>query len=104
MKMLKIIVLAATLAAGTTATFASPFTAMGGIDSLNDVRDASIATVETVNDAEARSLRIDTDNAALHARIAGNKALSQSLTAQGYNIGDVVGVDGTGASITLYVL
>ena len=102
--MLKIIALATTLVAGASSVYASPFDAMGGIDSLNDLRDARIATVLTVNDAEARSLRIDTDTDALQARIGNNKALTNSLAAQGYSVGDVVGIDGSGVSITLYVL
>lgn len=104
MKMFKIIALTAVLATGATAVSATPFDAMGGVPALQALSQAQSATVLTVNPAEARSLKIDTDTAALQSRINSNQYLLQALTAQGYSASDVVGVGGGSTNVTLYVL
>lgn len=104
MKMLKIIALTAVLATGATAAYATPFDAMGGVPALQAVGQAQSATVLTVNPAEARSLKIDTDTAALQSRINDNQYLLQALSAQGYSASDVVGIGGGSTNVTLYVL
>ncbi|MDB5528709.1 MAG: hypothetical protein JWR51_1812 [Devosia sp.] len=104
MKTLKIIVLTATLLAGATAAYASPHSDRGGINALSALSDAQYATVLKVNPGEARSLKIDTDTAALQALISQNHAISATIAAQGYAPSDIIGITGTGSNITLYAL
>jgi hypothetical protein len=103
MKTFKLIALTATLMIGATAAYAHPADAMGGFDALVSVQNATYANVETVTPAQAKTLKIETDNAALQHYISTNKAITAALSAQGYAPSDVVGID-TSGSITLYVL
>jgi len=104
MNMLKVIAVSAALLSTAGAANAFPIYAQGGISALENLGQASYATVESVTAGEARALMIDTDNAALQARLNNNKALTTSLAAQGFAVSDVVGIAGSGANVTLYVL
>lgn len=105
MKTFKLIAVAATMLIGTSAVaFADPADAMGGIDALNALSSASYATVLTVTPTDARFLKNMTDSAALQHRVGENKAIANTLAAQGYAPGDVVGISGNGNNVTLYVL
>jgi len=103
MRFVKAIAVAAILATSAGAAMASPFDAMGSVQSLDD---ASYATVLKVNAGEARSLAIDVDMAALHQRIKNNPVISRSIQEQGFTVDQIVGIDGSdeGAGVTLYAL
>jgi len=104
MKMFKIIAVSATLLAGASAAYASPFNVMGGLNSLTSVDQAYSASVLTVNGGEADFLRFDNDVASLQARIKSNSILARNIEAQGYSIDQIVGVDGNETGLTLYAL
>lgn len=106
MKLLKIIAVSATLFAGATAAYASPFDSMGGVMALDAISQAQYASVESVTAGDVPFLRSMTDIDALRQRIASNPYLAKTVVDQGYTIGDIVGIDGTGTgtSVTLYVL
>ncbi|WDR02005.1 hypothetical protein PSQ19_15135 [Devosia algicola] len=104
MKILKIIAVSATLLAGASAAYASPFNAMGGVEGLDMLSDATYATVLTTSAGDVPFLRSQTDTQALQQRISNNPYLAQTVQDQGYKITDVVGLDASGSSITLYVL
>ncbi|WDR07132.1 hypothetical protein PSQ90_06780 [Devosia rhodophyticola] len=104
MKMFKIIAVTATLFAGASAAYASPFNAMGGVDGLSMLSDATYATVLTTSAGDVPFLRSQTDTQALQQRIANNPYLAKSVHDQGYEITDVIGLDASGSSVTLYVL
>lgn len=102
MKMLKIIAVAATLVAGVSASYASPYNAMGGLMSLNSIDDARYATVLQVNAGEASFLAFDNDVASVQARVGNNPFLARTIAEQGYTINQIVGITGSGADLTLY--
>lgn len=103
MRLIKAVAVAAILATSAGAAMANPFDANVSLQSLDD---ANYATVLTVNPAEARSLAIDVDTTALHQRIKNNPAISRSIQEQGFNLSQIVGIDGgdRGAGVTLYAL
>ena len=102
MKMFKIIAVTATLLAGASAAYANPFNAMGGLDSLNAIDNASYATVLKVDDGAASYLAFDNDVASVQQRLKNNPYLARSIAEQGYSIEDVVGVTGTENDLTVY--
>lgn len=103
MRLIKAIAVAALLATSAGAVMASPFDATGSLQSLDK---ANYATVLTVNAAEARSLAIDVDTAALQQRVKNNPALARTVVEQGFTIDQIVGLDASrdGTSVTLYAL
>ena len=104
MKMLQIIAVAATLVAGVSASSASPYNAMGGLDTLNAIDSATHATVLTADDNEARFLAFDNDVASVQARIRNNPYLARTVAAQGFTIDQIVGVQGSETDLTIYAL
>jgi hypothetical protein len=104
MKMLKIIAVTATLIAGVSAANASPFNAMGGLDTLDAIGSATFATVLQANEGEAAFLRFDNDVDSVRARIANNPYLARAVAEQGYSIDQVVGVSGNETDLTIYAL
>jgi hypothetical protein len=104
MNIVKIIALTATLVAGSVAVQASPYNVMGGLTSLNSIDQAYSASVLRVDASEASYLANDNDVASIQQRIKNNRFLSNSVAAQGYSIDQIVGVDGTETSLTLYAL
>ncbi|WP_240231397.1 hypothetical protein [Devosia lacusdianchii] len=104
MKMLKIIAVAATLVAGVSASYASPFNAMGGLDALDAIDSASHATVLQANDGEASFLRFDNDVASVQQRIRNNPYLARTVSEQGFTIDQIVGVTGNDTDLTIYAL
>ena len=106
MNMIKIAALTATLLAGaSTATLASnPYDVMGGLSSLSAIQEAFGATVQQVNENEARSLAFDNDPASVQARVQNNSRLLETIERQGYTLEQIVGVSGDQNSLTLYAL
>ena len=104
MKMFKIIAVAVTLAAGVSASYASPYNVMGGLNSIEALDTANYATVITVNANEARSLGFDNDLASIQARIKNNPYLARTVMNQGYSIDQIVGIDGDDSDLTIYAL
>lgn len=104
MKMLKVIAVTATLLAGVSASYASPFNAMGGLDALDAIDSASHATVLQVNDSEASFLRFDNDVASVQQRIRNNPYLARTVSEQGFTIDQIVGVTGSDTDLTIYAL
>ena len=104
MKMFKIIAVAATLAVGASAVSASPFNAMGGLDTLDAIGSATYARVLQADAGEANFLRFDNDVAAVQARIRNNPYLARTVTDQGYSIEQIVGVTGGETDLTIYAL
>lgn len=104
MKMLKIIAVAATLVAGISASSASPYNAMDGINALDAIGSATHATVLQADAGEASFLRIDTDVDAVQARIRNNPYLARTVVEQGFSIEQIVGVTGSETDLTIYAL
>lgn len=103
MRLIKAVAVAALLATSAGAVMASPFDAMGSVQSLDN---ANYATVLKVNPGEARSLAIDVDTAALQQRVKNNPALARTVVNQGFSIDQIVGLDASadGTNVTLYAL
>ena len=104
MKMFKIVAVALTLAAGVSASYASPYNTMGGLDIVEALDTANYATVLTVNASEARSLSFDNDVASIQARVKNNPYLARTVAAQGFSIDQIVGIDGDDRNLTIYAL
>ena len=104
MKMIKIVAIAATLLAGVSASHASPYNAMNGVQALDAIDDAVAATVLSVDANEAQSLAFDNNVASVQQRIKNNPYLSRTIADQGYNLDQIVGVDGTENDLTIYAL
>ncbi|KQT48421.1 hypothetical protein DevBK_14225 [Devosia sp. BK] len=102
MRTIKAFAVAALLATSAGAAMASPFEVDSSIQALDEAR---FATVLTVNPSEARSLAIDVDTASLQQKIKNNPALARTVTDQGFQIDQIVGLDATSStSVTLYAL
>ncbi|KQN78117.1 hypothetical protein [Devosia sp. Leaf64] len=102
MRTIKAFAVAALLATSAGAAMASPFEVDSSIQALDE---AHFATVLTVNPSEARSLAIDVDTASLQQKIKNNPALARTVTDQGFQIDQIVGLDATSStSVTLYAL
>ncbi|MFD1253826.1 MULTISPECIES: hypothetical protein [Devosia] len=103
MRFTKTLALAAVIATGATAAYASPFDANVSFDALNN---ASSATVLKVNPTQAKSLAIDVDTASLQQLIKNNRYLQRNIEQQGYSIDQIIGIDGDleGSNVTLYAL
>lgn len=104
MRFTKIIATAAVLAVTTAgASFASPFNVN---PSLSGLSDAYFSTVLKVTPAEAASLAVDVDVAALQQRIKTNPFLTRSIMDQGYSVDQIIGLDNAegSADVTFYAL
>ncbi|MGV3574363.1 MAG: hypothetical protein ACO1O4_04400 [Devosia sp.] len=103
MRLIKAVAIAAILATSAGSAMASPFDASGSVQSLDE---ANYATVLKVNPAEARSLAIDFDTAALQQRVKNNPALARTVVQQGFSIDQIVGLNANqdGTDVTLYAL
>ena len=104
MKLLQIIAVAATLVAGVSASSASPYNVMGGLDTLEAIGSATHATVLSVDAGEARFLAFDNDVASVQSRIRNNPYLARTIADQGYTIDQIVGVQGSETNLTIYAL
>jgi hypothetical protein len=104
MKILHLVAVTATLIAGVSASYASPYNVMGGLNPIEALDTANYATVLSVNANEARSLGFDNDIASIQARIANNPYLARTVANQGYSIDQIVGIDGDDSDLTIYAL
>ena len=104
MKMLKIIAVTATLVAGVSASYASPYNAMGGIETLDAIGSATHAVVLQADAGEASFLRFDNDVDSVQARIRNNPYLARTVVEQGFSIEQIVGVTGNETDLTIYAL
>lgn len=104
MKLFKIIALTATLFAGASAAYASPYNVMGGVESLSAIQEATTANVQKLGGGQELSLRGDNDIASVQANIKNNKWLVEAIERQGFSVDQIVGVSGEQNSLTLYAL